>query len=215
MSTGELGFRDRIDAGQRLADTLQKHDIDGDIVLAIPRGGLPVGREVADALELPLDIVVTSKIGAPYNPEFAIGAVASDGSMWLNDDLIDRLGVTDEYIERERERELETARRKAERYREGGEAPDVTNKTVLIVDDGVATGSTAIAAVRVIREKGAGKIVVAVPVGPYETITELEEEADEVICVSTPASFYAVGQFYDHFEQVSDEKAMEYLREGV
>lgn len=212
--TAATRFTDRTEAGRRLADAIEDQGVDADIVLAIPRGGLPLGRAVADALDVPLDIVVASKIGAPYNPEFAIGAVASDGSVWLDEETIDQLGVDDEYIEREREREAETARTKAQRYRGDREPPDLRGRTVVIVDDGVATGSTAIAAVRLVREQGAERVVLAVPVGPPDTIDELEDEADDVICVATPSYFSAVGQFYDRFEQVRDEEAMDYLHAG-
>lgn len=215
--SGEQGetdrFRDRIDAGQRLAEELEERGVDANIALAIPRGGLPLGREVADALDLPLDIIVASKIGAPGNPEYAIGAVASDGSAWLDDEAIERVGASEDYLEREREREAENAREKARRYRGDRDEPDLEGKKVLIVDDGVATGSTAIAAVRLAREKGAERVVVAVPVGPPSTIDDLEAEADEVVCPKVTPTFSAVGQFYENFEQVTDEEAMSYLRE--
>ncbi|WP_132061306.1 phosphoribosyltransferase [Halorussus amylolyticus] len=216
MSGGERGadrFRDRTDAGRRLAGAVDERDVNADIVLAIPRGGLPLGREVADALSLPLDIIVASKIGAPGNPEYAIGAVASDGSAWLDDGAIEQVGASDDYLEREREREAENAREKAETYRGDRDEPDLAGKTVLVVDDGVATGSTAIAAVRLAREKGAEHVVVAVPVGPPSTVTDLEAEADEVICPKVTSAFRGVGQFYENFEQVTDEEAMAYLRD--
>jgi predicted phosphoribosyltransferase len=206
-------FDDRTDAGERLAAELVDRGIDADLVLAIPRGGLPLGRAVADALDVPLDIVVASKIGAPGNPEYAIGAVASDGNAWLDDETIARLGVADAYVERERERELETAREKASRYRGDRAPPDLTGKTVVVVDDGVATGSTAIAALRLVREGGAERVVLAVPVGPPGTVSELDAVADEVVVLRTPASFGAVGAFYDRFDQVTDEEAMAYLDE--
>lgn len=212
---GAVRFKDRTDAGHRLAEAMEDRVVDADIVLAIPRGGLPLGRAVADELGLPLDIVVASKIGAPHNPEFAIGSAASDGSAWLDEETIDQLGVDAEYIDREREREAKNARTKAERYRGEREAPDLQGKTVVVVDDGVATGSTAIAAVRMVREQGAESVVLAVPVGPPDTINELKAEANEVICVTTPSHFRAVGQFYERFGQVSDEKAIEYLRENA
>jgi putative phosphoribosyl transferase len=213
MSTGNR-FADRADAGERLAAELVDRGIDADLVLAIPRGGLPLGRKVADALDAPLDIVVASKIGAPGNPEYAVGAVASDGSVRLDDDAIARLGVDDGYVERERERELRTAREKASRYRGDRAAPDPSGKTVVVVDDGVATGSTAIAALRLVREGGAERIVLAVPVGPPATVSELDGVADEVVVLRTPASFGAVGAFYERFDQVADEEAMAYLDGG-
>ena len=207
-------FSDRTDAGERLAAELVDRGVDADLVLAIPRGGLPLGRAVADALGAPLDIVVASKIGAPGNPEYAIGAVASDGSAWVDDDAIDRLGVSDAYVERERERETEAAREKASRYRGDRDASDPTGKTVVVVDDGAATGSTALAAVRLVRTSGADRIVLAVPVAPPETVTDLEAVADAVVVLQTPSTFGAVGAFYDRFDQVSDAEAMTYLDGG-
>jgi predicted phosphoribosyltransferase len=204
-------FSDRIDAGERLAAALEDRGVEPDLVLAIPRGGLPIGRAVADALGVPLDIVVASKIGAPGNPEFAIGAAASDGSAWLDHDTIDRLGVDQAYVDAQRDREAEAARAKAARYRAESGHPNLTDATVVVVDDGVATGATAIAAVRLARAQGAGRVVLAVPVGPPATARELAAEADEVVCLATPADFRAVGQFYDRFDQVSDEEAMAYL----
>ncbi|AXG10617.1 phosphoribosyltransferase [Haloplanus rubicundus] len=212
MPPGER-FADRTDAGERLAAELVDRGIGADLVLAIPRGGLPLGREVADALDAPLDIVVASKIGAPGNPEYAIGAVSSDGHVWLDDEATARLGVADAYVERERERELEAAREKASRYRGDRDPPDLTGKRVVVVDDGVATGSTAIAALRLVREGGAERVVLAVPVGPPDTVSELDGVADEVVVLRAPASFGAVGAFYDRFDQVTDEEAMTYLDE--
>jgi predicted phosphoribosyltransferase len=210
MSNGNR-FADRTDAGERLAAELADRGIDADLVLAIPRGGLPLGREVADALDAPLDIVVASKIGAPGNPEYAVGAVASDGSVWLDDDAIARLGVADGYVEREREDELRAAREKASRYRGDRAPPDLIGKTVVVVDDGVATGSTAVAALRLVREGGAERVVLAVPVGPPDTVSDLDAVADAVVVLRTPGSFGAVGAFYDRFDQVTDEEAMTYL----
>ena len=205
------GFADRTDAGRQLGERLREAVPDVDVVLAIPRGGLPVGRAVADALGVPLDVVVASKIGAPGNPELAIGAVASDGSVWRNESAIRATGADEAYFEREREREAAVAREKAERYRAGREPPDLAAKTVAVVDDGVATGSTVRACLAVLRESGAERIVLAVPVGPPDTIAALRELADEVICPVTPEHFMGVGQCYDRFDQVSDEEAMAYL----
>lgn len=204
-------FQDRTAAGEQLGVQLRDAGVDADVVLGIPRGALPVARPVADALDAPLDIVVASKIGAPNNPEFAIGAAASDGSLWLNEDLVDRMGVSQEYVEKERETEAETARQKAEQYREGGRMPELSGKRVVIVDDGVATGATAIACIRQVREAGASHVVLAVPVGSPRSIEELEAEVDDVVALQTPSDFRAVGQYYRDFGQVSDEEAMAYL----
>ena len=204
-------FRDRIDAGERLADVLADHGVDPDVVLAIPRGGLPVGRAVADRLGVPLDVVAARKIGAPNNPELAIGAVASDGTTWLNERLIAELGVDEAYVDRGAEEERAAAEEKVRRYRGDRDPLDLAGKTVLIVDDGVATGATTVACIRQVRGAGAGRVVLGVPVGPPDSIERLREEADEVIAVETPPRFGAVGQFYDSFGQVSDEEALTYL----
>lgn len=208
-------FEDRHDAGRRLGAALADRGADADVVLAIPRGGLPLGREVADALDVPLDVVVASKIGAPGNPEYAIGAVGSDGTTWLDDASIERHDIDREYVEREKVAETEAAREKAAQYREGGAEPDVAGQHVLLVDDGAATGSTAIAAVRLLRERGADRVTVALPVAPQKTVDALGREADEVVCLLIPTSFSAVGQFYATFGQVQDSEAMAYLDDGV
>lgn len=205
-------FKNREDAGRQLAEHLEQRDLDIDLVLAIPRGGLPVGRQVADHLKVPLDVVVASKIGAPGNPELAIGAAASDGSYWLDEELIGRLEADREYVEQERKKESENARQKLEFMRGTGGLPDVQGKTVAVVDDGIATGSTARACTRQLEDAGAEKVILAVPVGPAKAATELEKEVDEVVIMDTPHHFGAVGAFYQNFEQVTDEEAREYLK---
>jgi putative phosphoribosyl transferase len=200
-------FRNRTDAAEQLAEILDKHDVRADVVLAIPRGGLPVGRVIADRLGLPLDVVVARKIGAPGNEEFALGAVTADGAVWLDDSLIDRLGVGDDYLDATIRAERQRARDTADRYRDGGPTPDLSGKRVIIVDDGVATGATTVAALRAAREAGAAHVTLAVPVGPPDTFERLWSEADEVVCVECPPHFRAVGQFYRTFRQVSDDEA--------
>jgi predicted phosphoribosyltransferase len=204
-------FDDRTDAGERLAARLREQGVEADLVLAIPRGGLPVGRAVADALGAPLDVAVASKVGAPGNPELAIGAVAGDGSLWLNDDLVARLGVGDEYVESAREREAAAAREKVRTYRDGSPVPDVAGERVVLVDDGVATGATAFACLRMLRDREAASVVLAVPVVAASTLPRLREEADRVVAVEVPQAFSAVGYYYRDFGQVSDEEAMSYL----
>ena len=203
-------FQNRSDAGQQLADRLVAEGIDADLVLGIPRGALPVARPVADALDAALDVVVAQKIGAPNNPELALGAAAADGSVWLNDALIERVGADAAYVERERVREAENAREKESQYRDGP-APALAGKRVVVVDDGVATGATAIACLRQLREADTERVVLAVPVGAPDSIDRLDGEADAVICLEEPTSFGAVGRFYRSFGQVTDEKAMTYL----
>lgn len=204
-------FRDRTQAGERLADALEQAGVAADVVLAIPRGALPLGRAVADRLGAPLDVVVAKKIGAPDNPELAVGAVAEDGSVWRNRDLIAELGVEEAYLERERRSVAEAAREKADRYRQGP-SPDLTGRRVVVVDDGVATGATMRACLQRVRESDPASVVVAVPVGPPDTLADLEAFADEVIALETPEAFRAVGAYYRDFAQVPDEEARTYLR---
>jgi putative phosphoribosyl transferase len=204
-------FQDRTEAGEFLAEELRERGVDADLVLAIPRGGLPLGRAVADELDAPLDVVVAKKIGAPGNPEYAIGAVASDGSVWRNEEAIRGTRSDDEYFQEQRERKAAEARQKVDRYRGGRSEPNLAGKTVVVVDDGVATGSTVRACLAKLRDSDADRVVLAVPVGPPSSIAELEEGIDEVVCLETPGSFMGVGQFYRNFGQVSDEEAMAYL----
>lgn len=204
-------FADRTEAGRRLADVLVERGVEADVVLGIPRGALPVARAVADALDADLDVVVAQKMGAPGNPELAVGAAASDGSLWLNDDLVARLGVSEEYVEREREREADSAREKLEWYRGERAPPDLQGKRVVVVDDGVATGATAMAVLRQVRDAGAERVVLAVPVASPSSVEQLRDAADDVVAVLEPENFRAVGQFYRDFGQVSDEEAIAYL----
>jgi len=204
-------FQNREDAGERLADLLVDRGVEADLVLGIPRGALPVARPVADRLGAELDVIVARKMGAPHNEELAIGAVSSDGSVWRNDDLIGRLGVDDAYVEREAERTAESAREKLETYRGTADSPDVSDRSVVVVDDGVATGATARACLRQVRDGGAERVVLAVPVGSPDSLSALEPFADDVYAVEEPAGFRAVGQYYHDFGQVSDAEARRYL----
>jgi putative phosphoribosyl transferase len=190
-----MAFTDRTEAGKRLGEELADRGVTGDIVLAIPRGGLPLGRAVADALDLPLDIVVAQKMGAPHNEEYAIGAVASDGSVWRNESAISSLDVSESYIEEQREETAAAAREKAERYRSEEGPPELSGKTVIIVDDGIATGATARACLERVENADASQSVLAVPVGSPRSLGDLEENADEIVCLTRPTNFRAVGQF--------------------
>lgn len=205
-------FQDRDAAGRELADSLRSEAVTIDLVLGVPRGGLPAARAVADEFDVPLDVIAAKKLGAPNNPELAIGAAAADGTVWLNDDLIERLGVNESYVEAERDRAMTTAADKERTYREGRDAVSIEGKRVGIVDDGVATGATIKASIRAARNRGASGVVVAVPVGPPDTVAELREEADTIVVVEQPPSFGAIGAHYRDFTQVSDEEAMGYLR---
>lgn len=204
-------FDDRHDAGRRLAEAVRGRGVHADVVLAIPRGGLPVAHEVASALGVPLDVVIARKVGAPANPEFALGAVASDGSRWVNDDAVRSLGVTEADLEDRFERARAAAEEKAAAYR--GDRPGVPldGTDVLLVDDGIATGATVLACIEVLRNAGVRGITVAVPVAPADALEAVRERADGVVCLRTPTYFGAVGRHYRSFEQVSDERARSYL----
>ena len=204
-----MTFTDRADGGEQLADRLDDKGVAVDLVCAIPRGGLPVGRAVADRLAVPLDVVVASKLGAPSNPELAIGAVA--GSNWLNDELVAKLGVDQSHIDSELDREVEIARQKVADYRGGEPLPDVEGKRVALVDDGIATGATAIACLRQLQAADAAEVILAVPVAPPSTRADLGDEADRIVIVDEPRPFGAVGSHYRRFEQVADEEAIELL----
>ena len=205
-------FQDRISAGRQLADLMRDENVDLDLVLGIPRGGLPAARMVADAYDVPLDVVAAKKLWAPNNPELAIGAAAADGTVWLNDDLITRLRVDDEYVERERERVKEVAAEKERTYREGRDPPTVEGKRVAIVDDGVATGATMLAALDAVRRAEPRRLIVAVAVAPRNTLNRLRGTADEVICLEVPDIFVAVGQAFREFRPVTDNDVIRILR---
>jgi putative phosphoribosyl transferase len=207
-----MHFRDRREAGQLLAEQLGfLKGREGVIVLGIPRGGVVVAHEVAQAIGAPLDVYITRKIGAPHNPELAIGAVASDGGMVLDHDLIQQLGVPEDYIERETERQRREIERRAREYRGDRPPLDLAGKTVVVVDDGVATGATTMATLRALKKQELKELILAIPVGPPDTVKELGKEADRVICLSTPRLFWAVGTFYAVFDQTSDAEVKQLL----
>ena len=205
-------FRDRTEAGRVLADRLAAYANYPDaMVLALPRGGVPVAFEVAEALNLPLDIFVVRKLGLPGHEEFAIGAIASGGARVLNQDLIRQLSLSDEIIEHIVAREQRELERREQTYR--GQRPmlDVRDRIVIIVDDGLATGSSMRAAIAALRQKRPTKLIVAVPVGARVTCSELEALADEAICLETPENFNAVGLWYSDFSQITDEEVIDLL----
>jgi len=204
-------FTDRTDAGEQLATELRRSDIDADVVLGIPRGGLPVARPVADALDVPLDVVVAKKVGAPGNAELAVAAVADDGTTWRNDSLIGSMDLTTGYLEDKIEHAQRAAGEKATRYREGRQQLDLAGKRVLVVDDGLATGATMHACIERVQAAGAASVVVAVPVGSPRTVEEIARSVDRIVVLESPTNFSAVGQFYRNFTQVSDEEAMALL----
>jgi putative phosphoribosyl transferase len=209
-------FTNRREAGQALARHLRAYAHEPDaVVLALPRGGVPVGYEIARELSLSLDIFIVRKLGVPRYEELAMGAIASGGAQVLNNEVVHRLGISDEEIEAVAAREqLELERRERE-YR--GEIPplDVTGKTVILVDDGLATGSTMRAAIQALRQKNAGQIVVAVPVGAPDSCKKISAEADQVVCAVQPEDFQAVGAWYEDFSQTTDAEVVELLAENI
>lgn len=207
-------FEDRIDAGERLAELLKEHAGPDTVVLGIPRGGVIVAEVVATTLGVPLDVVVPRKVGAPGNPELGLGAVAP-GVRVLDPWLIERLGVTEEYLEREIAAEEAETIRRLRAYRGDRPPLELAGKTAIVVDDGVATGGTAVAAIRWARSQGAGRVVLAVPVAPPQTMERLRHEADEVVALATPEPFFAVGEWYRRFDQTSDEEVVAALRRAA
>jgi putative phosphoribosyl transferase len=203
-------FRDRVEAGERLAAALGDRPGQDCVVLAIPRGGVVVGEVVAARLGAALDVVVPRKVGAPGNPELGLGAVAP-GVRVLDPWLIERLRVGDDYLEREIARQEAEIERRLHAYRKGRPPVDVAGRTAIVVDDGVATGGTAVAALRWARAQGASRVVLAVPVAPPQTMQRLRHEADEVVAVATPEPFYAVGEWYQDFDQTSDAEVVAIL----
>ena len=199
-------FVDRADAGAKLATALTEFAGPEAIVLGIPRGGVVVAAAVARALGLPLDAVVARKLGAPDQPELAIGAVTAEGGRYLDEATVRLLQVTPQYLAAVTSAEQAEARRRERRYRGDRPLPDVTDRTVVLVDDGLATGATMRAAARSLRAQRPARLVIAAPVGSAQTVAALAPEADVVVCPHTPEPFYAVGVFYEQFDPVSDEE---------
>lgn len=208
-------FENRKDAGERLVSLLENFKgADDTIVLGLPRGGVAVALEVCEALDLPLDVWVTRKIGAPLNPELAVGSIDSDGNLLLDENATRLYEISDRYIREEVEQQKLEVKRRYLKFRGTEEAPDVKDKTVIVVDDGIATGFTMMAALQSIRNNGAKKIICAVPVASPRILTKLQQMADEVLSLSTPSYFGAVGEFYRNFSQVSDDEVLQYLEQA-
>jgi predicted phosphoribosyltransferase len=204
-------FTNRVEAGNKLALKLLDYADGNTLVLAVPRGGVVVGYEVARKVRAPLDVIVPRKIGAPNNPELAIGAVTENGTTILDHELIAYLNVSERYIKEESDRQRSEIRRRLRLYRGNSPPPIYESRNIIIVDDGIATGATIKAAIASIRKKKPKSIIIAVPVAPPSTVKALEKEADRVICLSTPQPFYAIGQFYKDFSQTSDEEVIKLL----
>jgi putative phosphoribosyl transferase len=209
-------FRDRTDAGRALALALEEYRRRPDVVvLGLPRGGVPVAAEVADALGAPLDVFVVRKLGVPGQEEFAMGAIATGGVRVLNQSTIDMLAIPQAAVERVIEREQRELERREREYRDDRPPPQIAGRIAILVDDGLATGSSMRAAVAALRNLGPARIVVAVPVGAAQTCRMLQAEADEVVCAMMPEDFQAVGLWYDDFGQTSDAEVQAALREAA
>ena len=213
MFRNEL-FEDRTDAGKKLANELRKFADKSVMVLAIPRGGVIVGYEIAKKLHAPLDIIVPRKLRAPNQPELAIGAITEDENVILENQIVNSLNVSDYYIRMESQRQKLEIDRRLKAYKGDSRMPDLTGLTVIVVDDGIATGSTMRAALISVRKRGAKSVVLAIPVASSSALRMLEKEADETVCLFTPQLFFAIGQFYTSFEQNSDEEVQELLRKN-
>ena len=208
-------FRDRSDAGKKLAQRLLKYkDKPETIVLGLPRGGVVTGYEVAKLLDLPLDIVVPRKVGFPDNPELALAAIAEDGSIIINDQLMNDLGLQLNDLQDLIAKEKKEAARRMKLYRAGRPPLELAGKKVILVDDGVATGATMRAAISSVRSRGARSIIVAIPVAPSEVLDEIRSEVDDLICLLVPDQFFGVGGFYESFPQTEDQEVIDLMAQS-
>jgi putative phosphoribosyl transferase len=211
MNFGGASFRDRENAGRRLAERLAPYQSENPVIFALPRGGVPVGYEVARALKAPLEVFIARKLGAPSQPELGIGAVAQDGTLVLNERIVEAIGVSEEYIERVVAEETKEAKRRLKLF--GGERPEpkVRERTAILVDDGIATGVTTWAAIAALRRRDPRRLVLAVPVCAAHTVESLRGEVDELICLEAPSDLMAISIWYRDFEQTSDKEVIELL----
>lgn len=206
MRETQTRYADRSEAGRALAEHLRDYENRDDVVVyGLPRGGVPVAFEVAEALDAPLDVLIVRKLGVPGQPELAMGAVASNGVRFFDDELVRRLGVGKADIDRIAREQREEVRARERRFRSGTDVPDAKGATAIVVDDGIATGSTMKASVQALRQMSPSRVIVAVPVASPSACAEMEKIADEVICLSTPQPFSAVGAWYQDFTQTRDE----------
>ena len=213
MSRAEILFEDRVDAGRQLAERLAAYAEERPVVFALPRGGVPVGAEVSRSLGAPLEVIVSRKLGAPGQPEFGIGAVAPGGVRVLNERAVRALGIEEDYLEMISARELAEAERRLRLFRGDRPYPDLERRTAILVDDGLATGVTARAALLALRRMNPRRLVLAVPVCALQTAELLRPEADDLICLLAPDNLEAVGLWYRNFEQTSDEEVVRLLEE--
>lgn len=205
-------YKNRSEAGRELARRLQAYLDRDPLVLALPRGGVEVGYEIAEALDAELDVLVVRKLGAPQNPEFGMGAIASHGGKFLNESALRTLAVPPDALEEIERKERQELQRREIAYRDDMSPPRIEGRTVILVDDGIATGGTALAAIRAVRSLQPERVVLAVPLAPPETAARLRGEVDELICPQTPSPFRAIGQWYDQFDQTPDDRVIGLLR---
>lgn len=208
-----MPFQNRKQAAVRLSEALSAYKGRNPLVLAIPRGAVPMAKIIADALGGELDVVLVRKLGSPFNAEFAVGSVDESGWTYVAD-YADQAGATPEYIQAEKQRQMDTMRRRREQYTPARQSIDPAGRIVIVVDDGLATGSTMIAALHALRSKETARLICAVPVAPPDTLEKVRGYADEVVCLEAPMDFRAVGQFYAEFPQVEDAEVIEILRLG-
>jgi putative phosphoribosyl transferase len=201
-------FFDRIDAAEQLVPLLKKYKTQDCVVLAVPRGGVPMGFHIAQKLGFPLDLLMTKKIGHPNNPEYAIGAVSLEGILRDNEQ-----DVSEDYIQYETQRIRKQLKERYQRFMPDKKPLDLAHKIVIVVDDGIATGYTLLAAIELLRKKKPAKIVVAVPVAPPDSANKVKKQVDDFICLHTPVDFYGVGRFYENFEEVTDDKVIQLLKQ--
>lgn len=214
MEHTERTFRDRKEAGKLLADLLAPYKREHPLVLALPRGGVPVGAQVARALDAPLDVLVARKLGSPFDPEYGFGAIAPPDVVVVDEGTLRNLGISEDDVERVIKQETEEMRRRMKRYHEGAWAPKRAYETIIVVDDGLATGVTAEAALQSVRlGRRPGKLVFAAPVCASDSLARVRRFADDVVCVSTPQALGAIGAWYDDFTQVSDDEVLELLEQ--
>ena len=205
-------FHDREDAAYKLATAMRDLKLDKPLVLAIPRGGVATGAVLARELGAELDVVLSRKLRAPDQPELAIGAISEDGQVHLNPGAVEALGVTDEYLQQEKQHQLAEIARRKQLFRSVRPEAPISGRTVIVTDDGIATGSTMMAALQTVRPQRPSQLIVAVPVAPYDCLAAFEERCDKVVCLHSPAEFWAVGQFYEDFPTVEDEQVVELLK---
>ncbi len=205
-------FANRQEAGRLLADHLKKYSGKNTVVLGIPRGGIAIAVAIADKLQADFDVVLSHKLGAPYNPEFAIGAVCEDGTFFVNTKIAPHMGADEKYIEKEKANQLQRMLQRVQQYRTILPKLDLKGRTAIITDDGIATGASLQAAAWAVKKENPQKIILAIPVGPKDSVTEISQDADETICLRVPSYFQALSEFYRDFGQVEDDELLEILK---